>query len=118
MNNIIDIQTGNPRQEINDVYYWKDRHDVQHYIPDMSTGHLFYTVRMIWNHSAPEEARFYPYKRYNFSDYHTPEYICERIPLMLQELARRSNLSEFHTLMVTKMLWYLHEQPNLLVVDN
>jgi hypothetical protein len=40
---------------------------------EMETRHLFFTLRMIWNHSMPDDAKLHPYKQYTFN----PLYLSE-----------------------------------------
>ena len=55
----------------------------------MEARHLFYTLRMIWNHSAPEELKIRPYKRYRFSVFYTPEYMKKAVHALMNELSTR-----------------------------
>jgi hypothetical protein len=75
-----------------DVHIWKDRFNVNHIIEQMETRHLFYTVRMIWNHSAPKELKLRPYQKYNFSEFYSHDYIAGCIRNMLTELLCRSDI--------------------------
>lgn len=51
----------------------------------METRHLFYTLRMIWNHTLPESVRLHPYRRYRFSPFYTIEYLQQAIYYIGQE---------------------------------
>jgi hypothetical protein len=57
----------------------------------MTTTHLFYTLRMIWNHTMPAPAQL-PGGRYNFGAYYTEEYMKAAIVHVTTELARRDDL--------------------------
>lgn len=56
----------------------------------MDTRHLFFTLRMIWNHSAPEPLKLHPFKRYKFNRRtYTDEYMLTAVRVMLHELRKR-----------------------------
>lgn len=61
---------------------------------DMKTSHLFYTLRMIWNHVVPHDKRLTPYKNYKFASVYTAEYMREAVTMLTQELSGRSELTE------------------------
>ena len=67
------------------VWHTKDGRDIP--VSNMSTDHLFWTVRMIWNHTAPAHLRLTPYNKYqlNFS----AEYLKRAVKAMLKELRGR-----------------------------
>lgn len=73
-------------------FRWRDKDGIMHPVEEMSTRHLFYTVRMIWNHSVPEEFRLRPYRPYKFSTFYTPRYMSDGVGAMLDELSRRENI--------------------------
>jgi hypothetical protein len=64
-----------------------------HFVDEMETRHLFYTLRMIWNHSMPEEARSPSYKRYTFGAFYTPWYMGDAIRAIIPELQTRADLT-------------------------
>lgn len=59
---------------------------------EMETRHLFYTLRMIWNHKMPEVARFPAYQQYEFSAFYTDVYFRQAILFLTEELAQRDNM--------------------------
>lgn len=71
---------------------WKDTHDSYHAPSEMETRHLFYTLRMIWNHTMTESIRLYPYKEYAFSPFYTPEYLQQAIHFIGYELLNRPDI--------------------------
>lgn len=60
-------------------------------IADMATSHLFYTVRMLWNHHAPVHLQFRPFKRYRLNM--PRQYVLDSMAAMLAELRTRTDLS-------------------------
>ena len=58
----------------------------------METRHLFFSIRMIWNHLAPVRLQLEPFKRYRI--YMTREYILSRTKSMLEELSTRSDVED------------------------
>jgi hypothetical protein len=75
------------------MYTWKDRYD-NYYLPsEMTNQHLVYTLRMIWNHSAPKFYRMQPYKPYTFTKFYTNEYMKQSIKHLAKELSTRENLT-------------------------
>ena len=66
---------------------WKTREGKTLKITEMESRHLFFSVRMIWNHRAPDELRIRPYKRYNLLA--PANYLLPRLAAMLSELRRR-----------------------------
>jgi hypothetical protein len=75
-------------------FQWKDRTDTFHYPKDMSTYHLFHTLKMIWNHSVPEVMKVHPYKRYNFGIFYTSKYMATAVRVIIQELSNRNDLTD------------------------
>lgn len=60
---------------------------------DMETRHVFYTVRMIWNHSVPEDMRVGRNIRlYRFGDFYTGEYMKSAVLALGRELLTRKDL--------------------------
>lgn len=62
------------------------------YPKDMTTKHLFYTLRMIWNHSMPDEARSENYIKHNFGPFYTQKYIEDAVRYIGKELQTRNDL--------------------------
>lgn len=82
-NNMDDIQVR---------FLWKDSKERFHDPKKMRTKHLFFTLRMIWNHSMPEQMKLRPYMEYTFSEYYTVEYIITAISVIGKELLSRKDL--------------------------
>lgn len=62
---------------------------------DMTTRHLFYTLRMIWNHTVPEHMKFKPYIRYVFPEFYSNQYMILAVRYMMKELLSRTHCEEF-----------------------
>ena len=73
-------------------FQWKDRNDVFHYPCDMETRHIFYTLKMIWNHSVPENMKLKPYKKYRFSPFYTAKYMKVAVKCLIAELKTRNDI--------------------------
>ena len=73
-------------------FEWKDRNNNFYYVEDMATRHLFYTLRMIWNHVMPKEARLLPYKMYKFGEFYTEVYLIDAIINIYYELIKRPDI--------------------------
>ena len=78
----------------------------------METRHLFYTLRMIWNHSMPlimtvgGEVR-----RYHFGPRHTREYMREAIMRIGAELFTRNDLEPWMVRQLEEMAAWLRDVP-------
>lgn len=82
----------NELRENKQIWQWMDRDGNLHDPREMETRHLFYTLRMIWNHAMPENVRLYPYKRYTFGGFCTDEYMQEAVRHIGQELLLRLDI--------------------------
>ena len=84
---------------IDDVaqFMWRDRNGKFHAPGQMETRHLFYTLRMIWNHSAPKELQIAPFKKYSFSPFYTPEYIIRAVKELSKELGKRKDIHQYES---------------------
>jgi len=76
-------------------FEWKDSNDDYYKLGDMTTQHLFFTFRMIWNHTAPKEMRINPYKRYYFSKFYTVQYMSDAVQAISFELSKRDDLKPY-----------------------
>jgi len=80
------------REEREKTFLWRGRGGKLYNPKDMKTRHLFYTLKMIWNHSAPEDMKFKPYQEYNFSSFYTPEYTTKAVRFLFAELKTRKDI--------------------------
>lgn len=79
-------------EELNAIsaFQWVDHEGVRHDPQQMNTHHLFYTLRMIWNHSAPSQLKIRPYKKYtHFKKMYTNAYMKLAVKAIILELAQR-----------------------------
>lgn len=90
-----------------DTFIWRDRNHSIHHPEIMSTDQLFYTLRMVWNHHMPEEAKLHPYYRYTFDDFYTDAYLTDAINAFTAELTKRAHLSYGMRLRLSHMLNWL-----------
>ena len=77
------------------AFEWRDRKGEMHQVQDMDTKHLFFTLRMIWNHSAPITMVIHPYTRYDFEPYYTAGYMGAAVRVMFSELILRRDLTPY-----------------------
>lgn len=73
-------------------FLWVDQTGQQWPPELMETRHLFYSLRMIWNHRMPEEAKLHPYKQYDLR--RSDKYLRDAILALTKELATRSDLTD------------------------
>lgn len=71
------------------VHTWRDRNGIFHPVEYMETRHLYYTLLMIWNHSAPEHLKYRPFNEYTFSSFYTVEYFIDTVRAMMKEIQTR-----------------------------
>jgi len=93
-------------QEIEREFEWRDQKGVFHKVEDMETRHLYYTLRMIWNHSVPEEMKLKPYKRYQFDCFYTPQYIAIAVRKMMRELIKRTDITPIEAASLKLMIHF------------
>lgn len=75
------------------LFQWRDRTGAFYFAKDMKTRHLFYVLRMIWNHTMPDDAKLKPYQKYKFSKFYTEEYLLTAIQALYKELKTRPDLT-------------------------
>lgn len=90
-------------------FMWKDRRN-NFYLPsEMKTRHVFFTLRMIWNHSAPPHMRFMPYQRYDFSPFYTSDYMSTAVKVLSAELKTREDLTDEMKITLSKMSSFIND---------
>ena len=95
-------------------FQWKDREDNFHLIDEMATRHLFFTLRMIWNHSMPEDARSVGYHKYRFGSFYTDEYMKDAIKAICRELGQRTDMQATWQFELDRFVNYLISKKTLL----
>lgn len=76
-------------------FRWRTQKDEWLLPSEMETRHLFYTLRMIFNHSVPDNLALKPYKPYWFDPViYNKKYITEAIRNLAYELATRDDIKE------------------------
>jgi len=74
-------------------FKWRDRKGGMHSPADMGTAHVFFTLRMIWNHSAPEHLKLRPFRQYtSFGAHYSPDYMRRAIKALVAEASGRDDL--------------------------
>ncbi len=97
---------------------WKESNGPDHVPSEMETRHLFYTLRMIWNHTMPESVRFHPYQHYAFSAFYTPEYLQQAIHFIGHELLNRPDIKPKWQAELASMAEHFADRPpEALVTD-
>lgn len=76
-----------------DDFKWRTREGEELTPQQMTTPHLFFVLQMFWNHSAPDEYKIEPYKRYDLSSF-SPDYVKQAVQIMHAELERRDDLTD------------------------
>lgn len=79
---------------LNPAWTWRERSGTCVRPAAMETRHLFYTLRMIWNHAMPRHMTVgRNVKRWAFGPSHGPEYMREAILHIGAELLARADLA-------------------------
>lgn len=81
------------KQELINTWRWKTKDDIYIHPNDMETRHLFYVLRMIWNHFMPEELKIQPYNKYRFSSFYNNDYLKTAIIACGKALEFRDDLT-------------------------
>lgn len=84
------------------TFAWRDRTGQFHLVERMETRHLFYTLRMIWNHTMPTSARL-PGNLYRFGPTYTRKYMIDAIRAIVPELAQRKDMTPDWTTQLERM---------------
>jgi hypothetical protein len=85
-----------PASNLDHAWRWRDRKGTFTAPKDMETRHLFYTVRMIWNHVVPMEMQVgHGIKLYRFPDFYTGDYMRRAARQMLPELNGRRDIQKW-----------------------
>lgn len=74
-------------------FRWRDQSGIFHHPNEMETRHLFYTLRMIWNHTMPERVRMTPYRAHEFIDFYTVTYMESAVKAIGSELFTRNDIT-------------------------
>ena len=89
---------------------WRDRDGGFHIPQEMETRHLFYTLRMIWNHTMPPSAHVGHNRHYyNFGSFYTKDYMKAAILHITHELAKRTDMRTDWTGELNKMRSYFNK---------
>ena len=87
-------------------FLWRDRTGFFHRADEMHTRHLFYTLRMIWNNTMPEQCRL-PGNLYVFGPSYSRAYLISAIRPLALELSKRKDMTEEWKLQLQKMIAWL-----------
>ena len=73
-------------------FRWRDQSGNFHNPNEMETRHLFYTLRMIWNHTMPENLRITSYIAHEFIDFYSATYMSNAVKAIGRELLTRNDI--------------------------
>lgn len=78
---------------------------------DMETRHVFYTIRMIWNHSVPPQMRVGKnYRMYSgFGPEYTRDYMKSAVVHLMHELSTRKDMIDEWRQEYEEIMSYLRE---------
>lgn len=79
-------------EDLASAFKWKTSKDEYISPVEMETRHLFFTIRMIWNHTMPEMYRSKHYRHYRLGSFYTQEYLLSAIHALLGELSLRKDI--------------------------
>ncbi len=82
------------------IEYWvqKDRSFIR--IKEMETGHLYNSIRLVWNHSVPKEMRL---GRRTSRTLGGLKYRQKQLPYLIEELESRKDKLRHHIAMMDKI---------------
>lgn len=80
------------RQITSAAFVWRDMRGNPHVPAKMATRHLWFTIRMIWNHTMPNHVRITPYHAYEFSADYTAAYLRDAVFTLGAELLSRDDI--------------------------
>lgn len=89
---MFDLDTPAPTKVV-PTFRWRDTHGEFHDPTCMATRHLFFTLRMIWNHSMPASAQLHPFKAYTFGPFYSRKYMLEAVRALAVELSTRKDIA-------------------------
>ncbi len=71
------------------AFIWLDHKGIKHLPQQMATPHLFYALRMIWNHSVPEYYKIPGVRKYSDVPHWSFDYRREALRVLGDELDSR-----------------------------
>lgn len=114
MTNALIETEGYTTPKLVEEYRWITQ-DGQHLRPCiMRTGHLFYSVMMLWHHRMPADAKMFEYRRHRLGSRFTDEFCEITVRIMMAELAARDDLTKWQTGILERMAKYLREKTELI----
>lgn len=79
--------------QIDTTWKWRTRDNTLIAPAQMRTGHIFNTLRMIWNNKLPDYMRVGDVRLYKFNSFYTDEYMAQAIIHLYDELLTRNNVT-------------------------
>ncbi len=97
-------------RELTTGWKWRSKNGTFRSPTSMETTHLFYVLRMIWNHTMPQQAWVRtpgrPINFYIFSDFYTVEYMKDAIHHIWAELSNRTDIPVWAQIQLGQMHSY------------
>lgn len=75
--------------QITQEFVWRTQRGENVLPSNMDTNHLFYSVQMIWNHTAPEKFKFRPFKEHSNVSNWPIDYRRDAVIAFCNELSKR-----------------------------
>jgi hypothetical protein len=97
------------KKEIENRFQWKDKKGNNHNPEQMGTYHLFCTLRMVWNHYMPEDAKIWTYNQYTFGSFYTNDYMKNAVLKLGYELNVRNDIKHEWQKDIDLMIDYLNK---------
>jgi hypothetical protein len=85
-------------------YTWMDAYNKRYLLKDMETGHLFYTLKMCWNHMVDEDIQIKPAKDFDFLNAYSNGYLKEGIYKIIKEIGMRKDISDDFSLKINDVI--------------
>lgn len=105
-------QIAENKNQIKRKFQWRDSQGGFHLPSEMETRHLFYTLRMIWNHTMPDQAQIKPFRRYEFGEHYTEYYLKDAVLNLAHELKTRNDMTaEWRAQLSFMVGWLSTHQP-------
>lgn len=88
-------------------FKWRQKGGVFISPSEMETRNIYFSLRMIWNHRMPENAKLRPYREYEFNIFYTDQYFTDAIYHLSRELKTRTDMRDIWVFELNQMIEYL-----------
>lgn len=116
------IRSGRNSNKCTEPFLWRQSGGEWISVKVMETRHIYWTLVMIWNHSAPEVARLPIGNRYtHFAPEYTPQYMLKAFHELMREFYYRNDrqhgqvetleaIERLRRLHKGKMVWHIRKE--------